>query len=349
MSHGLTTRKNGFVEMAYVGPAPWHQLGQNVAEEDAKNIPTLIEKSGLGWKVEQKDMFSHDGRNLGDWQKEVRRLDTNETIGTVGPNTEILQNHEAFEWFQPTVDSGEVRLETAGSLQGGAKVWVMGRLNSVTEIVKGDEILHYVLLSNSHDGTQSVRVGFTPIRVVCQNTLAIAKSSKDSKLIKVRHSKDVVKNINALRDVMNFAKASFEATEEQFKFLANKSINAKNLRDYIKIILKVDEVDGKIATRTENKIQEIMEIHEKKTGMFALAKLQQIATENILENFEAGRGTDNAPSRGTWWTAYNAYTEYLSHAAGRSPQTRYDSLWFGTNFKANADALSLAVKMAEES
>jgi phage/plasmid-like protein (TIGR03299 family) len=96
-----------------------------------------------------------------------------------------LQNDQAFQFFDPFVSSGLVTLETAGSLREGKRVWILARIaeNSDVGIVGDDIVRKYLLLSNSHDGTTAVRVGFTPIRVVCANTLAMAVRNGQSQLI----------------------------------------------------------------------------------------------------------------------------------------------------------------------
>ena len=224
--------------------------------------------------------------------------------GVVGPNTHPLQNTNAFEFFDGFIQAKEALLETAGSLDEGRKVWVMAKIQRPnSEIVKGDEVAKFVLLSNSHDGTTAVRVGFTPIRVVCANTLAMAHSDKASKLIRVRHSKQVKQNLDAIRETMNVADEEFEATAEQFRFLASRQINAKDLEKYIKVALKMDEGE-KLSTRSSNILTEIVRKHEDRTGMLAQAKLRAMddmksKESNLLsvvtEHFEAGRGTDNVP------------------------------------------------------
>jgi hypothetical protein len=143
----------------------------------------------------------------------------------------------------------------------------------------GDEVEKFVLLSHGHDGTLAVRVGFTPIRVVCANTLALAHRADASKLIRVRHSASVIENLANVREVMNLANAEFEATAEQYRLLARKSINQNDLRRYVKKVLKVE--GDNISTRTMNMIQD------------------------IIGRCESGKGNNLASVRGTLWTAYN--------------------------------------------
>ena len=117
-------------------------------------------------------------------------------LGVVGPRYTILQNQDAFKWFQPFLEAKEAALHTAGSLRGGSRIWVLAKLNREPLVIaQGDEVEKYLLLSHSHDGSLAVRVGFTPIRVVCQNTLSMAHNADASKLIRFKHTKDIHENL----------------------------------------------------------------------------------------------------------------------------------------------------------
>ncbi len=355
---------------------PWHGLGVVIVE--APSIAEGIKLAGLDWDVEVQSLVRPDGVNVDDFAKAFVRKDNNSTLGVVGPNTHPLQNKHAFDFFQPFVDAQEAFLETAGSLDEGRKVWVMAKISRPNaEIVKGDEIAKFVLLSNSHDGTTAVRVGFTPIRVVCANTLAMAHGDKASKLLRVRHSKQVKENLDAIQETMNLANEEFEATAEQFRFLASRQINAKDLRNYVKFVFDMDEDESKLSTRSNNIVKEILQKHEQRTGMLldAVRGIPDMATKEdslladvlaqtrigqtqsalldaVLDattnNFEAGRGTENPASRGSYWTAYNAVNEYLNYNRGHTPDTRLNSLWFGQNAAANRSALEIAMEMAND-
>lgn len=166
-----------------------------------------------------------------------------------------------------------------------------------------------------------MRVGFTPIRVVCSNTLALAHGSDASKLIRLRHSKSLHENLANIRQIVDAANAEFTATAEQYRLLARKDINQADLRRYVKRVLKVDDAEP-VATRTANQIEEIVRL------------------------CESGKGNDLASVRGTYWTAYNGVSEWLGYARGRSQASRIDSLWFGESAALNRVALQVALDLA---
>lgn len=347
--------------MFSVNETPWHNLG--VVLKEAPTIAEGFKLAGLDWQVLVQSLTRENGESVDEFAKVFVRSDNNKTLAVVGPKTHVLQNVKAFEFFQDFLNAGECTLETAGSLDEGRKVWVMAKIQRAnSEIVKGDEVAKFVLLSNSHDGSMAVRVGYTPIRVVCANTLAMAHNAEASKLIRIRHSKEVTKNVDLVKNTMKIADEAFEATAEQYRFLASRAINANDLRNYVKQVFKMDENDDKISTKSKNVLNDIIRKHDNKLtkqmveSILRTAKPDSVvaanANANILEaviaNMDAGRGTENAASRGTFWTAYNAVTEYLNYERGHTPETRLDSLWFGQNAKTNMEALQIAVELADE-
>jgi len=236
-------------------------------------------------------------------------------LGIVGPEYTPLQNKEAFAWFQPFLDTADVTLETAGSLKGGRWVWVLAKIQRASLVVGGsDEVAHYVLLSNSHDGSLAVRVGFTPIRVVCNNTLCLAHESEASKLLRVRHTARLLKNLDEIREIMDIAHEEFCATIEQYRALMKKEINQKDLEKYVKLAFDLPEKGGR----------DLIPI-----------------ISDLLDN---GRGSDMAGN--TYWGAYNAVTEYLNYFRGKTQDNTLSSLWFGASSQVNQRALDVAIEMA---
>jgi hypothetical protein len=114
----------------------------------------------------------------------------------------------------------------------------------------------------------------------------------------------------------------FEATAEQFKFLASKNFNQADVRRYVKVMLDIDGTpDDQIKTRTRNIMDEILALVE-------------------------GPKQSATGVRGTWWAAYNGYNEYLNYNKGRTEDNRLDSLWFGQNGVDNSKALTTALDFA---
>jgi phage/plasmid-like protein (TIGR03299 family) len=307
--------------MAFAGATPWHGLGTALDEADLYDWPKACEKSGLAWDVELVPLMTADNQAKVE-NKAVRRTSDGRILGVVGPRFTILQNRDAFKWFGPFLEAKEAALHTAGSLAQGSRVWVLAKMQrDPLVIVQGDEIEKFILLSHGHDGSLAVRCGFTPIRVVCQNTLSMAHGSAASKLIRCKHTRDVHENLENIREVMNLANAEFEATAEEYRLLARKSINQADLTKYVKKVLRVDDAE-EVSTRTKNTIAAIVGL------------------------CESGRGNNLPSVSGTYWSSYNGVTEWLCYQRGRSQDSRLNSLWYGDSANLNRHALETALEMA---
>lgn len=318
--------RNNTSSFAFAGATPWHSLGQKVEGDDTKNYISFLKAANMEWGVYKSPLYRKDENNqfipTQDSFSVIRDVD-NAYLGTVGPQWEPIQPSEALKWFQPVVDSGLATFETAGVLKNGRVIFAMCKINAENnEVTKGDAINRYIMLSTSFDGTQSTRAGFTNIRVVCANTLAQAKESAESKLLRIRHHRGQTKVLDEVRNIMVLANNEFQATMEQYRFLAkSKIVNHKDLVQYVIKVLDIElDENNEMPTRSKNRVKEVSD----------LAYI--------------GVGSDLAA--GTWWSAYNAVTEFLSHKAGRNPDNRYTSLWFGQNANMNKRALDLATQVA---
>jgi phage/plasmid-like protein (TIGR03299 family) len=345
--------------MLYRNEAPWHGLGLRV--EGALTVANAMRLAGLNWEVGLKPLVTVDGDEV--THRATYRKSDGRILGVVGPAYTPLQNVEAFNFFDPILQAGEAELETAGSLRGGKRIWVLARVNRAPSVIvpqAGDVVEKFVLLSNGHDGTLAVSVGFTPVRVVCANTLAMASESKASRLIRIRHQKNVADTLSAVRDIMNVADAQFEATAEQFRRLAAKPINEKDLRNYVKLVFRpraqraVDAIKPAPVVGEGSAVDSILDAQGEGGGIGGLTNEILAETErdvasrsfdNIAPLFEKGRGNDMPGVKGTLWAAYNAVTEFLAHERGKDDETRLDSMWFGGGASINQRALATAVQM----
>lgn len=302
--------------MMYVGETPWHGLGVSLPANPS--IADAIKAAGLTWMVKTVPLVTATGRPVDACA--VVRVDTDEILcHHTGKKYLPLQNDKAFDWFEPLVSNGDVSIETAGSLMEGRKVWVLGLVKGdPIEIVKGDAVKSYVLLSNAHDGVNAVRVGFTPTRVVCHNTLTMAHNSADSKLLRVKHTSGMEHTLERIRETMVIQRQEFEASCEQFKWLATRAISPKDLETYVKIVFGLPE---------------------------ELKKESKILT-SVTELFDTGKGSDIKGVRGTYWGAYNAVTEFMTWQRGKTADARLARLWFGDGVKTNHDAFDVALQMA---
>lgn len=311
---------------AFIGQRAWHGQGNVLRADDPSRfiVPDFVRKAGLDWSVALEDMIVRVGEGENSVElpvpdrKAVIRSSDQKVLGTVGNRYVPLQNINAFEWFQPFLDTKEVAFETGGSLKGGTVIWALAKiLGDDLEVSQGDKILKYLLLTTSHDGSAKTHVGFCPIRVVCINTLRMAMRSEAGKLFGVKHTKNQDTALDVVRDTINLCNRSFEATVEEYRKMQLCKLDDNELRKYVTVVMNGDK--EKVSTRMDNIISSIV-------GFAKSGKGQQ--------------GDLNM------WSAYNGVTEYLSHEVGRNADTRQQSLWYGENSKVNQKALDLAIEIA---
>lgn len=343
MAHEIEVR-NGKYSFFSVKETPWH--GKGVLIQEAPSIQEGLKLAGLDWTVSKHKMkaFLPDGTLVPAETEMVVRNSDMKRLGEVGPKWKPLQNQQAFEWFDPFLKSGSATLETAGSLFEGRRIFVLSKLTMNDAVIvpgSDDRVAKFVLLSNSHDGTLAVRVGFTPIRVVCANTLAMATNNRASKLIRIRHTAKMEDTLLKVRECMNLVNQEFETTAEKYRLLAQSAINSNDLKNYIKMVFKKDKKDEEEETSSS-----VVSTEEEKKRTVDEDDGRLI--ENKILPFYEGNtlGADLKGVRGTLWGAYNAIVAFLSYERGRTQDERLNQLWFGNSLTANKKALDLAVKAA---
>ncbi len=318
MSHGILENDTMFSVLK----KPWHGLGTVV--ETAPSVREAIKLAKLDWEVELRTIFTDDDAEI-TTHKAVVRKDTSKILGVVGSSYCPLQNIEAFDWFEPFIDRKLATLETAGSLFNGKKVWILAKTLREEDVVKGDSIESYILLSNSHNGSSAVRVGFTPIRVVCNNTLSAAERDNLSKLIRIKHTYGVAETMKMIRDVMDTVNSQFTATIDQYRALTKRDVSVEDLHKYVKLVFSSQKLENFIDNK-EAREQAELEAERKK----------------IMEKVEAYFELEK---RKTAWNMYNAVNTYFNHASGKTVDNRLNSLWFGGNTsRLDQKALRLALR-----
>ena len=221
--HNLDFDAEGNARMFYVGDRPWHLLGKGL--DKPPTIAEGIVQGGLDWEVATKRLVITGTDVEAPAYATVRSCDQ-AILGIVGTSYVPVQNKDAFAWFQPWLDAGLVELETAGALKGGRHVWVLAKIVAdPVEIVAGDPVNRYILLSNTHDGTRMVRAGFVAIRVVCDNTIQAALTARESRFIRVRHTKGAADDLKEVQAVMSLANQRFLATVDQMRAMSRMTVD----------------------------------------------------------------------------------------------------------------------------
>lgn len=305
---------------------PWHKLGTPVA-----NLATAEEciiKARLDWEVAKRPIYV-DGTNEGEVDQvpdywATVRTDRNQVLGVVGNQFTPLQNREAFGFFDAIVGEGAAIYETAGSLAEGRKIWLLAKLPGEIKVVGDDITDKYLLLANGHDGMFNLTIGFTPIRVVCQNTLNAALNGQ-GQFIRMRHTINVAQAVQAAGKIMRQGVDFFKGAEEQFQVFAKTPITDKQADQFFRAVYD----------------RPVMESAEKQgrrwSGLNELGAL-----------FQGGMGTKLPGVRGTLWGAYNAVTEYEDHRRKvRDTTDRLDRNWFGDGARTKLRAFNFGTEIVE--
>ena len=233
-----------------------------------------------------------------------------------------VQNHEAFEFFDEYCRVGDMEMHTAGSLKDGQIVWGLAKVKDSFDLFKGDQVDSYLLFTNPHKFGQCIDVRFTPIRVVCNNTLTLSLSQKSDRVVKKNHRTEF--NAAEVKQTLGIATEKLAKYKEMAAFLGSKRYTEETAKQYFNTVFPV------IAYNKEKGPQR--------------KELSKSATR-ALEVLDTQPGARFA--EGSWWQAFNAVTYLTDHEIGRSQDTRLQSAWFGANKNLKIKALETAVEFAE--
>ncbi len=240
--------------MFYTRVAPWHGLGIRV--EEALDSQEALRKSGLDWRVVQKEILTSDNTIIDGYRANVRDSDGS-ILGVVSDRYKIVQNDEAFAFTDALIGEG-VKYETAGSLQNGKRVWMLAKLPE-KYIIGGEKIDPYIVFSNSHDGSAAMKVCMTPIRVVCQNTLNLAINNA-KRSWSVKHTTNVQNRMHEARETLGLAHKYMENLGAEFNELSRIKLTDKKVMEFINDLVPLDESATDTQKRNVYKIREDLKL-----------------------------------------------------------------------------------------
>lgn len=331
MSHEIDM-SNGRANVMVTGEAAWHKRGVRV--DEAPTSDKAMELAGLDWMVEEWPMRAFDaetGQTIhAPNTKALVRDDTKAILGIHSERYQPLQNKDAFRFMDALAESGEVAYETAGSLKGGRVIWMLAKMPGVIEVAGRDVTTPYVLLSNSHDGTQAIRVYPTAVRVVCNNTLRLADGSRKAEQgLNIMHLGRLDEKIEQARDALGLMRRQFTVYGDQARALAGRSLTKGAARQYFAELVPVqDGASERTVSGAERKRDRLMQLWAEEPA-------------NTLEGIE-----------GTAWAAVNAVTQWVDYElrtqgedAAQKADNRLRSIWFGQGHRMKAEAMERALQL----
>lgn len=312
--------------MAYLHETPWHGLGNQLSA--GQPIEVWAQQAGMDWRIcESPVSFVTDEANspgvIASYpeNKVLFRSDTQAPLSVVSQRFQVVQPREILEFYRDLTEVSGFELETAGVLKGGRKIWALARTGQ-SSTLKGNDVSNaYVLLATACDGTLATTAQFTSVRVVCNNTLAVALGTS-SGAVKVRHS--TLFDAQAVKRQLGLSVSTWNSFMYQMKGLSERKVKTHEAMNYL---LRVFSDEKKISSssagdRTSAKVMTLFDGH--------------------------GRGAELSSSKGTAFGLLNSVTEFVDHERrARSTDHRLDSAWFGPGAALKEKALVQALMMIQ--
>lgn len=328
-----------------VNGAPW-AIGKDVS--DCKSSAEVMHKAGLDFIVDKCELmakmpFGIKRNNIvnelaGEFAKDGKiyrelvghyatyRADTSEPLGLVKAKYEIVQNIDAFNFFDDAIGEGKACWDKAGILNNGRKIYLSAKLPIETK-VGNDSIDNYLVFSNSHDGTSSVNIMFTPIRVICTNMLNAGLKSADA-YIRIRHTEKVKQKLQRGSEILRIACKHADTVQEYYNSLLKVKMSDKEVMQYLanlqltdkekELLLDYDKENGyKKLILKDYRTMEVTGVSQRKANQIA----------SMFEYYCDGIGQKHIA--GTAWGAYNAVTGFYCNVANLEGEKRVESLLYG--------------------
>jgi len=320
MAHLIETNTmTGLAEIAYVGQKPWHGLGQEL-NPDA-DIDTWAKMAGLDWTAQVSpvrfepldsdgDMLRVEGQNV------VYRSDTFAPLGLVTNRYKLHQPKDVLDFFNVLMQSAGFKLEVAGAIKGGKRIWALANTNKEACVLGDDAVRGYLLLSTSFDGSTATVGQFTSVRVVCNNTLSAADNEVAPSRFNITHGRAF--DASLMRDKLGLVVSGFDGMMDKYRHLARQQVSVNYVKDFLVNLFPAN--------------------FDPKTAEFKPSR----GYNKVLELFEGkGMGADLQGAGGTKWGLLNAVTQYIDHDKGHNVDSRMNNAWFGNGNRMKSEAESI--------
>ena len=284
---------------------PWHyELTKDVTKliQEAPTSKDALHLAGLDWTVEQTPVYMENGIEIPNYKANVRSMD-NACLGIVTDRYKVVQNTEAFEFTDAIVgetEDGVVKYETAGSLCGGKKIWLLAKMP--TTKVLDDEVDPYMFFSNTHDGSGSIKVGMTPVRICCANTLAMALAGA-KRSWSTKHVGDMQSKLEEAKLCLSMADKYMQNLDIEADRLANAKLYKEQIDEILDEMFPIEDND------TDRKKQNVQSVKDS----FYVAYFMP----DILKFGESA------------WRAVNAMSDMVTHSTPKRNTKSYEENRWG--------------------
>lgn len=339
MSHNLNF-KNGRASFASAKEVPWHGLGKVLdhvmtAEEAIMNanLDFIVEKGDLYVKY-KLPMSDKRGQLITD-KFATYRTDTGQVLGIVGSKYTVIQNTEIFSFFDTLVDKGEAIYETAGCLGNGEVIFITAKLPK--DIIVGKDVINqYLLITTSHDGSGTLKILFTPTRVVCQNTLNFALSGKKKNIVELKHTRNVKEKIQMAHTVLGISRDISTQYTEMMNLLTKKKVDDPTLKYLVNQLFLTKEELGKLEDLNTIDVRKVKDISTRKVNMI----------NNMYEYSLYGLGQDTEETKGTAYGFLQGVVGFFHNSKEwDSSEDEFKSLFSGSTRTYQQKAFELAMSV----
>ena len=336
-------------QMAYVGQTPWHGLGNQLSQNQP--IEVWAQQAGMDWRIESSDVSYMAKNERGqsiimpyEEQRVLYRSDTHAPLSVVSQRYQEVQPKEILNFYKDLTEQSGFELETAGVLKGGKKFWALARTGQTSALKSKDVSNGYILLATACDGTLATTAQFTSIRVVCNNTLAIALKGQNASagVVKVPHSTKF--DAQKIKRQLGISVRAWDEHMYEMKQLSQRKVTQQEAAAYFDAVfnntsLSPVEQDEGIIQFYRNVANEANTTNKTEPNGRAMSK--------VMDMFNGqGRGAELSSAKGTAYGLLCSITEFVDHERrAMSTDHRLDSAWFGTGSAIKQRGLEQALRM----
>ena len=323
-------------QMAYVGQTPWHGLGNQLSQNQP--IEIWAQQAGMDWRIESANVSYMAQNERGqsilmpyEEQRVLYRSDTHAPLSVVSQRYQEVQPIEILEFYRDLTEQSGFELETAGVLKGGKKFWALAKTGQSTALKGKDVSNGYILLATACDGTLATTAQFTSIRVVCNNTLAIALKGQNSSagVVKVPHSTRF--DADKVKQQLGISVRAWDEHMYEMKQLSQRKVTQQEAAAYFDAVF--NNTNLSIADQDESIIQYYRNVAQnpKLNPNKEKTEPNGRAMSKVMEMFNGqGRGASLSSAKDTAYGLLCSMTEFIDHERrAMSIDHRLDSAWFG--------------------
>jgi phage/plasmid-like protein (TIGR03299 family) len=327
MAHNIHyTTQTGQHSFFSVKEKAWHGLGTIL--EGYPSTQQALKMAGLDFIVEKRPVFTYDNENhQADEDNEIKipeircpnhfatiRTDNEKVLGIVGKDYEVVQNTDAFSFFDSIVGGDGMQYETAGALGKGERIFITAKLPDYIKVGRNDLIEQYLFLTTSHDGFGSITAAFTPIRIVCNNTLNAAMG-RNSNAIKIRHTASAKDKLEQAHRVMGISNQLSAQLQEIFNRWSKVKITDQQVLQLIQ----------RAMVPNKEVLSNVLAGKEDETSAY-----YKKMVSNVYEYAMTSPSQQQETTAGTVFGAYNAVTGYLQNVRQyKDAEAKIKSLFLG--------------------